>query len=176
MRRNKKSGILAIAVLLAALAAPAAAQLQTGNLFGVVKGPDGTLLPGVTVTLSGGGAPAVQTTDERGEVRFPGLAPGSYDLRAELDGFSPFEHEGLTINVGRNTTVEVTLTPDEGGTWLRLVVRDDGAGGAQLSTIGSSSSGLAGLTDRVHAVDGRLNLVSPPGGPTIVAIELPRHA
>ena len=51
------------------------------------------------------------------------------------------------------------------GTWLRLVVRDDGRGGAQLSTVGSSSSGLAGLTDRVRAVDGRLDLVSPPGRP-----------
>ena len=47
------------------------------------------------------------------------------------------------------------------GTWLRLVVRDDGIGGAQLSTVGSSSSGLAGLTDRVHAVDGRLEHGQP---------------
>ena len=61
----------------------------------------------------------------------------------------------------------------EQGTWLRLVVRDDGTGGAQLTTVGSSSSGLAGLTDRVHAVDGRLNLVSPPGGPTVVTVDLP---
>jgi signal transduction histidine kinase len=59
------------------------------------------------------------------------------------------------------------------GTWLRLVVRDDGAGGAQLTTVGSSSSGLAGLTDRVHAVDGHLELVSPPGGPTVVTVDLP---
>ena len=54
------------------------------------------------------------------------------------------------------------------GSWLRLVVRDDGTGGAQLTTVGSSSSGLAGLADRVHAVDGQLYLVSPPGGPTVV--------
>ena len=46
-------------------------------------------------------------------------------------------------------------------------------GGAHVSTIGSLSSGLAGLTDRVHAVDGRLNLVSPPGGPTVVTVDLP---
>jgi signal transduction histidine kinase len=59
------------------------------------------------------------------------------------------------------------------GSWLRLVVRDDGAGGAQLTTIGSSSSGLAGLSDRVHAVDGQLYLVSPPGGPTVVTVDLP---
>jgi signal transduction histidine kinase len=62
------------------------------------------------------------------------------------------------------------------GTWLRLVVRDDGHGGAVLSSIGSSSSGLAGLTDRVHAVDGRLYLVSPPGGPTVVTVDLPLSA
>jgi signal transduction histidine kinase len=59
------------------------------------------------------------------------------------------------------------------GSWLRLVVRDDGAGGAQLTTIGSSSSGLAGLSDRVRAVDGQLYLVSPPGGPTVVTVDLP---
>jgi signal transduction histidine kinase len=59
------------------------------------------------------------------------------------------------------------------GSWLRLVVRDDGRGGARLSTVGSSSSGLAGLTDRVRTVDGRLDLVSPDGGPTVVTIDLP---
>ena len=64
----------------------------------------------------------------------------------------------------------------EQGGWLRLVVRDDGQGGAHLATVGSSSSGLAGLTDRVHAVDGRLHITSPVGGPTVVTIDLPLHA
>jgi signal transduction histidine kinase len=62
------------------------------------------------------------------------------------------------------------------GTWLRLVVRDDGTGGAQLMTIGSSSSGLAGLSDRVRTVDGHLHLVSPSGGPTIVTVDLPLNS
>jgi signal transduction histidine kinase len=60
--------------------------------------------------------------------------------------------------------------------WLRTVVRDDGVGGAQPSRQGSSSSGLVGLTDRVRAVDGRLDIVSPPGGPTVVTVDLPLHA
>ena len=63
---------------------------------------------------------------------------------------------------------------DQGG-WLRLVVRDDGVGGAHSSRVGSTSSGLAGLNDRVYAVDGRLNIVSPPGGPTVVTVDLPLH-
>jgi signal transduction histidine kinase len=62
------------------------------------------------------------------------------------------------------------------GQWLRIVVRDDGQGGAKLTVVGSSSSGLAGLTDRVHAVDGRLHITSPAAGPTVMTIDLPLHA
>jgi signal transduction histidine kinase len=62
------------------------------------------------------------------------------------------------------------------GGWLRVVVRDDGQGGARLSRLGSSSSGLTGLTDRVRAVDGRLDIISPPNGPTVVTVDLPLHA
>jgi len=62
------------------------------------------------------------------------------------------------------------------GRWLRLVVRDDGTGGAQPSSLGSSSSGLRGLADRVHAVDGRFDIVSPLRGPTVVTVDLPLQA
>ncbi|HYU30837.1 MAG TPA: TonB-dependent receptor [Thermoanaerobaculia bacterium] len=111
MRETKRFAILALAVLLAALAAPAAAQLQTGNLFGIVKDAGGTPLPGVTVTLSGGGAPAVQRTDEKGQFRFPGLPPGEYDVLAEIDGFIPTADKGVVISVGRNTSIELSLPP-----------------------------------------------------------------
>jgi signal transduction histidine kinase len=62
------------------------------------------------------------------------------------------------------------------GRWLRVVVRDDGMGGAHVAGVGSSSSGLVGLTDRVHTIDGRLDIVSPPRGPTVVTLDLPLHA
>jgi signal transduction histidine kinase len=52
---------------------------------------------------------------------------------------------------------------------LRLQVRDDGVGGADPST----GSGLRGLKDRVDALDGRLELDSPPGGGTTVTVEIP---
>ena len=44
--------------------------------------------------------------------------------------------------------------------------------GARLSPRG----GLAGLADRARTVDGRLIISSPPGGPTVVTVELPSHA
>jgi signal transduction histidine kinase len=52
---------------------------------------------------------------------------------------------------------------------LRLRVSDDGVGGADLAT----GSGLRGLRDRVDALDGRLELDSPPGGGTTVTVEIP---
>jgi signal transduction histidine kinase len=83
----------------------------------------------------------------------------------------------LLANVAQHAQASrASVSCAQQGTWLRLVVRDDGCGGARLSTLGSSSSGLSGLTDRVRAVDGRLNLVSPPGGPTVVTVDLPLSA
>ena len=55
---------------------------------------------------------------------------------------------------------------------LRIRVSDDGSGGARIEARG----GLAGLAERVRTVDGRLQISSPAGGPTVVAVELPSHA
>ncbi|MDX2850776.1 sensor histidine kinase [Actinacidiphila glaucinigra] len=52
---------------------------------------------------------------------------------------------------------------------LVLQVRDDGRGGAEPG----AGSGLTGLADRVSVLDGRLSLSSPPGGPTLLRVEIP---
>ena len=52
---------------------------------------------------------------------------------------------------------------------VRLTVRDDGAGGADLN----SGTGLRGLRDRVDALDGHLAVDSPPGLGTTVIAEIP---
>ena len=52
---------------------------------------------------------------------------------------------------------------------LQVRVTDDGRGGAALS----GGSGLQGLAQRASTVDGTLHVVSPPGGPTTVTVELP---
>jgi signal transduction histidine kinase len=54
---------------------------------------------------------------------------------------------------------------------LVLTVGDDGVGGADPAR----GSGLSGLAQRVRTVDGRLEIASPPGGPTRITIELPLH-
>jgi signal transduction histidine kinase len=52
---------------------------------------------------------------------------------------------------------------------LIVEVIDDGVGGADPA----KGSGLRGLADRVAAVDGRLDITSPAGGPTVIRAELP---
>ncbi|MEU2583002.1 sensor domain-containing protein [Streptomyces avermitilis] len=52
---------------------------------------------------------------------------------------------------------------------LVLEVHDDGGGGANAA----DGSGLTGLADRVSVLDGRLALSSPPGGPTLLRVEIP---
>jgi signal transduction histidine kinase len=52
---------------------------------------------------------------------------------------------------------------------LLVEVRDDGRGGADPGR----GSGLTGLADRVAAVDGTVALSSPPGGPTLLHVEIP---
>jgi len=68
----------------------------------------------------------------------------------------------------RHATLEAFHAPG----LLRVRVSDDGTGGARLEQRG----GLAGLAERVRTVDGKLQISSPPGGPTLVAVELPSHA
>ena len=87
------------------------AQLQTGNLYGQISDSDGADLPGVTVTLSGAGAPQVQITNTQGEFRYLGLSPGRYQLTATPRRPSqPPEYENINIALGRNTTIEVVLS------------------------------------------------------------------
>jgi signal transduction histidine kinase len=54
------------------------------------------------------------------------------------------------------------------GRHLELEIRDDGVGGAD-----PNGSGLTGLRQRVEALDGKLQVTSPPGGPTTIYAELP---
>src|SRR5262245_22789056 len=85
-RRCSRLGTLALAFALAAVlaAAPVLAQEQTGDVVGTVRDAQGQPLPGVTVTISGIGAPSVEVTNAQGAFRVLNLSPGGYALTAEL--------------------------------------------------------------------------------------------
>jgi signal transduction histidine kinase len=92
---------------------------------------------------------------------------------AAIESIAYFCAAELLANVAKHsggTRAWLSLTQSDGR--LRLRVRDDGSGGAAPGP----GSGLSGLLDRVRTVDGRLDIASPPGGPTVVTVELPTHA
>ncbi len=102
--------IVAVACV-ALVAGSAFAQYQTGNIYGKVQAKDGSALPGVTVTLTGVGAPQSNVTDSLGNFRFINLAPGTYSLKAELAGYGTATRVGLTARVGQSSDVTMTMNP-----------------------------------------------------------------
>jgi signal transduction histidine kinase len=76
-------------------------------------------------------------------------------------------------NIGKHAeatqaSVAVTVVGDE----VEVIVKDDGVGGAELG----NGSGLQGLEDRVGALDGCVDVDSPPGAGTTVMVTIPLSA
>jgi signal transduction histidine kinase len=113
-------------------------------------------------TLAGASAIPVALSIGTAERPSPAIESIAYFCAAEL-----------LANVTKHSRASrATITAGDQGGRLLMTVTDDGAGGACLAPGG----GLAGLLERVQTVDGRLDIDSPPGGPTIITIELPSHA
>ncbi|MFP3992522.1 sensor domain-containing protein [Streptomyces sp. E11-3] len=89
---------------------------------------------------------------------------------AAIEGIAYFTVSELLQNISKHAqasraTVDVWRANDR----LLIQVEDDGRGGARLD----GGSGMAGLADRLGAVDGLFAVESPVGGPTLVTAELP---
>jgi hypothetical protein len=112
MRRSTQITVIAILSLLAAAAAPVAAQTTTGSLRGIVTDPDGLAMPGVTVVAASDklvSGRQVAITGGTGVYRFPSLPPGTYSVEAQLDGFRTVRQEGVTLSLGQSLDVNLQL-------------------------------------------------------------------
>ena len=89
--------------------APALAQSQTGTVQGRIMDQQGAILPGVTATLTGARGSQTTVSDEHGEFRFVGVAPGTYALKVELSGFLPQQQEDVMVGMGKTVVSEFTL-------------------------------------------------------------------
>ncbi len=98
-------------ILFFAASAMLPAQTTTGSISGSVRDATGQVLPGVSITLEGQAliSSQVTTSNETGGYRFPAIPPGSYIVRFELQGFGALNREGVIVNAGRNTAIDVTL-------------------------------------------------------------------
>lgn len=84
---------------------------ETGAVTGTVTDESGAPLPGVTVTISGPSLMGTRTyiTDARGVYRFPALPPGTYTIKAELQGFATVVQENVRLTTTTTLTIDITM-------------------------------------------------------------------
>jgi hypothetical protein len=91
---------------IALLAAPIVLAQTTGSVSGVALDGNGAPLPGVLVTISGPQMPLGRsvTTRSDGVFNFQNLIPGTYQLKAELQGLATFQQE-VIVGLTKDTEV-----------------------------------------------------------------------
>jgi len=94
----------------------------------------------------------------------PGRPPAPVEAAAY---FAVAECLANAVKHANANRITVALSHD--GRALQLVVRDDGRGGATITP----GSGLEGVSRRLRAFDGSMDLDSPHGGPTTERLEIP---
>jgi signal transduction histidine kinase len=118
-------------------------------------------LPDALATLAAGSALPVTLSTALPRRPAPAIETMAYFCAAEL----------LANAAKHSQAHQVTVDVAEQGPSLVLRVDDDGVGGANPAR----GSGLSGLAHRARTVDGRVDVVSPPGGPTRITVTLPMH-
>jgi signal transduction histidine kinase len=77
--------------------------------------------------------------------------------------------EGLANIAKHSQASQAEVIVQRAGDRLHVIITDDGVGGANPSR----GTGLAGLARRAASVDGTFEIDSPPGGPTLLTVDLP---
>jgi Carboxypeptidase regulatory-like domain len=115
--------LVALAILLSGFST-GAAQTTTGTILGDVKDTTGARLPGVAVVVlnQGNGATREIVTDELGTFSFPGLAPGTYTIKASLSGFRELTRADVRLPI--NSQVNLPLTLEVGGLTESITVSE----------------------------------------------------
>ncbi len=86
-------------------------QTTTATLSGVVRDPTSAVLPQVKITLKNNskGSTRSTTTDSEGRFSLTNVEPGTYELRAERNGFSTEVKKGVVLAVGGSSQEDITL-------------------------------------------------------------------
>src|SRR5262249_1802959 len=100
-------------LLVFAFSAVAMAQsTTTGSIGGVVTNPNKEVVSGATVTArnTGTNREDTATTDDTGRFKVANLQPGVYAVTVNSPGFSPLSQENVVVEIGRETTLEISLS------------------------------------------------------------------
>ena len=126
MRPRARCPVLfALALLFVPLLATTAAAQTSATITGTIDDPNRSVLPGVTVTVRNVGTSLSRTVATNAEGRYviAGLAPGAYELRAELTSFKPHVRRDLLLTISQALVVNITL--EVGGLSEEVTVAGD---------------------------------------------------
>ena len=103
---------LTLGLCLSLLITGVAVAQTTGRIEGQVASEDGSGLPGVTITATSTqlqGNRIIQTAGDGG-FRFINLPPGTYTVRAELQGFNTLEQQDVIVGIERTVTLQMAMS------------------------------------------------------------------
>src|SRR5437773_8637342 len=111
MRHQLQTIVALLFVIFALLPAMALAKATTGTISGAVTDESKAILPGVSIQVKNveTGATRTLVTDANGRYRALNLAPGTYAVTAELQGFAPATRGNLTLEIGREVAADLIL-------------------------------------------------------------------
>jgi outer membrane receptor protein involved in Fe transport len=101
----------ALAAILCVSPAIASAQQETATIIGTIVDAQRASLPGATVTAKNTATGFVRTgvTDQEGRYRIAAVPPGSYEISAEMQGFSRAVRTGVTLTVGGEAVINFDM-------------------------------------------------------------------
>jgi hypothetical protein len=87
--------------------------LTKGTIGGTVTDAAGAAVPGAKIVVTGQTGERTGTTNDSGIFRIENLEPGTYTVRVEQTGFKSAVASNITVNVGRESTLNLKLEPGE---------------------------------------------------------------
>jgi Carboxypeptidase regulatory-like domain len=111
VRARRRLLLTIVTITVGLYAVPALAQILYGSVVGVVKDPQGALIPGVTVTITNKetGLKRDAVTDAQGAYTLTNVLAGPYDVKASLQGFREFVQASVPVSIGQIARVDITL-------------------------------------------------------------------
>jgi hypothetical protein len=107
--------LIALAMVALAIAGPSFGQSGTGSIDGRVFDEQKAAIPGVTITARNVATGLTRTTmsGTEGTFHFEAMPAGTYDITAEIQGFSQQIRKGIVVQVGTSSVADFTMKVGE---------------------------------------------------------------